>query len=180
MEQIEKQTKLAGRNISFDRLYTSIFLSVWLLDRKITSIGTLQHNRKGIPVELKVTKGKEELSSEIYWEKSKGKITLSSYIVNTSKGTKSVILLSTHEPILRTTKDDNKKKPALFKVYDFTKGGTDVIDQRMGISTRTKSRRWTIGLKTVKIYIYTQNIFIHTQYQNIVFQPTVFRMINAK
>ena len=130
MEQIEKQTKLAGRNISFDRLYTSTFLSVWLLDRKITSIGTLQHNRKGIPVELKVTKGKEELSSEIYWEKSKGKMTLSSYIVNTSKGTKSVILLSTHEPILRTTKDDNKKKPALFKVYDFTKGGTDVIDQR--------------------------------------------------
>ena len=36
-------------------------------------------------------------------------------------------------------------RPGLYKLYDFTKGGTDVIDQRMGFyTTKTKSRRWKI------------------------------------
>ena len=38
---------------------------------------------------------------------------------------------------------DDKKKPAAFKVYDFTKGGTDIMDQRMDVyTTATKTRRW--------------------------------------
>ena len=42
------------------------------------------------------------------------------------------------------TKDDDKKKPALFKLYDFTKGGTDIVDQRIGMyTTKTKTRKWT-------------------------------------
>ena len=42
-----------GRNISYDRLYISIPKAQWLLDRGITSVGTLQSNRKGILAELK-------------------------------------------------------------------------------------------------------------------------------
>ena len=35
------------------------------------------------------------------------------------------------------------KKPAIYKIYDFTKGGTDIVDQRMGTySVSTKSWRW--------------------------------------
>ena len=71
INQMEKVGKLVGRNISFDRLYTSIPLAEWLYDKKITCIGTLQHNRKGISAELKSTKGRDELSTEIYWEKEK-------------------------------------------------------------------------------------------------------------
>ena len=110
INKIEKQTKLQGRNISFDRFDTSISLAEWLLEKKITSIGTLQHNRKGIPPELKVTKGKEELSSKIYWEKSEWKMSISSYIVSTSKGMKSVTLLSTHPP---NNQNDDKKEASI-------------------------------------------------------------------
>ena len=47
-------------------------------------------------------------------------------------------------PLLGTTKDDNKNKPALLKFYDFTKGGTDIVDQRIGTyTTNCKSNRWT-------------------------------------
>ena len=44
---------------------------------------------------------------------------------------------------LGVTKDDGKQKPAAIKVYDFTKAGTDIVDQRIDIYTcSTKSRRW--------------------------------------
>ena len=37
------------------------------------------------------------------------------------------------------TMDDGKKKPAVFQLYDFTRGGTNIIDQRMGkYSTKSK------------------------------------------
>ena len=38
---------------------------------------------------------------------------------------------STVEPLLGVTKDE-KKKPAIMKFYDFTKGGTDIIDKKNG------------------------------------------------
>ena len=48
------------------------------------------------------------------------------------QGKKNVILLSTAPPILGITKDDGKSKLGIYKVYNFTKRGTDIIDQRMG------------------------------------------------
>ena len=52
--------------------------------------------------------------------------------MKTSKGKKNVILLSTAPPILGITKHDGKSKLRIYKVYDFTKGRTDIIDQRWG------------------------------------------------
>ena len=43
------------------------------------------------------------------------------------------------------TKDDGKQKPGLYKLYDFTKGGTDECDQRTeSYSVKPKSKKWTI------------------------------------
>ena len=45
---------------------------------------------------------------------------------------------------MAVTKDDNKPKPDVFKVYDFTKSRTDIVDQRSeSNSTNSKSRKWT-------------------------------------
>ena len=53
-------------------------------------------------------------------------------------------MLTTMRPLLGVTSDDGKKKPALYKLYDFTKGGTDIVDQKFGNYTvKTKSRKWT-------------------------------------
>ena len=47
--------------------------------------------------------------------------------------------------IYGVTKDE-KKKPAIIKLYDFTKGGTDVVDMRMQtFSVKPKSKRWPIA-----------------------------------
>ena len=56
-------------------------------------------------------------------------------------------MLPTIPPILGIAKDDGKGKIGICKVYDLTKGGTDIIDQRMGFYTfKPKSRKWTITL----------------------------------
>ena len=147
IQNLECHTNLVGRNISYDRLYTSIPMALWLLDRGITSVGTLQSNRKGIPAEIKEIKDRETNSYEVYWEKDNGILNLHSYVVKTkSSGKRNVLLLSTVPPLLGTTKDDNKSKPAIYKLYDFSKGGTDIIDQRMGFySCKSKSKRWTMN-----------------------------------
>ena len=53
---------LKGTNISIYRYYTSVPLAEWLYDQNITCIGTLNSNRKGLPKEIKETKGREENS----------------------------------------------------------------------------------------------------------------------
>ena len=128
VEQLQKCHSLKGRNITMDRLFTSFEIADWLSARNITMVGTFQKNCVGIPPELKVVKDKAELSNEIYWEVN-GKCNISSYVVKTSKEKKAVLMLSTMEPLLGVTKDDRKKKPALYKFYDFTKGGADIVDQ---------------------------------------------------
>ena len=106
-------------------------------------IGTLQSNRVRIPPQIKEINHRELLSNETYWEDD-GNTIFESYVVKTSKGKKNVLILSTVELILGVTKDDDKKKPAVFKLYDFTKGGTDIVDQRIRTyTTKTKNRKWT-------------------------------------
>ena len=56
IQNLECHTNLVARNISYDRLYTAIPMAPWLLDCGITSVGTLQSNRKRIPAEIKKMK----------------------------------------------------------------------------------------------------------------------------
>ena len=146
VQNFQNYVDLQGRNISFDRLYTSVSLAQWLLSQNITCVGTLQSNRRGIPNEIKNVAEKERFSYQCFWESSENKLVLHSYVVPTkSSGKRNVLLLSTVQPILGVTKDDGKKKPAIYKLYDFTKGGTDVMDHRIGAYTcKAKSNRWTL------------------------------------
>ena len=53
-------------------------------------------------------------------------------------------MLSTLNPILGIAKDF-KAKLALYKLYDFTTGGTDIVDQKISFfSCKPKSRKWPI------------------------------------
>ena len=58
---------------------------------------------------------------------------LHSYVFPTkSSRQRNVLLLSTVELILGVTIDYDKKKPAICKLYDFTKTDTDVMEHRIG------------------------------------------------
>ena len=140
---LQKYVKLDGRNISMNRLYTSITTTRWILDLNVTVIGTLQNNQSAIPKEIKSVNNRDDLSAIVYW--TDDNLNLSSHVVKTKSGKKNVLLLSTIRPIMGITKDDGKQKPGLYKLYDFTKGGTDECEQRTeSYSVKPKSRKWTI------------------------------------
>ena len=75
-------------------------------EKKLTFTGTLQGYQKGVPIDIKAVKHREVSSFKIYREKENNVITISSYVVKTSKGIKNVLIMSTHGPILEVTKDD--------------------------------------------------------------------------
>ena len=173
---------MEGRNITFDRLYTSIPLASWLYIQGITMIGTMQTNRKGIPAYLKDSKNKESFHNEIYWlreENETGPMSLSSYTVITkSKGKKNVLMLSTMDIPLGTTKDDDKKKMALYKLYDFSMGGTDAIDYRCArYSCKPKSRRWTMVAWWYTLDISHCNVFLRSAQVKILYRLTPFPLV---
>ena len=139
----ENDVSLGGSCITMDRLYTAVPTSEWLLEKDITMVDTLNHNRIGLPNELKTKEGRENLSSKTFWKKKDGKLVLTSYVTSTkSSGMKNIPVLSTVQPLLAVTKDDGKRKPSIIKLYDFTKIGTDIVDQRNAkITTKAKSSR---------------------------------------
>ena len=52
-------------------------------------------------------------------------------------------MMTTLRPLPGITKDDEKDIPASYKLYDFTQGGTDIVDQLNDFySTRSQSLRW--------------------------------------
>ena len=68
VENTEQKVKLTGRNISMDRYYTSVVVADWLLDKKITMVGTLMKNRVGLPKEVIDLKNRETFSYQVYWD----------------------------------------------------------------------------------------------------------------
>ena len=52
-----------------DRLYTSVEIASWLLQKNITIVGTVQKGRVGFPEEVFDTKNREVLSKTCYFEK---------------------------------------------------------------------------------------------------------------
>ena len=75
---------------------------------------------------------------------------LCSFNVKTkSKGKKNVLMLYNDASIIRHyERDDGKKKPAICKLYDFTKGrggGGDIVDQKISYyTTKAKSSKWNM------------------------------------
>ena len=56
--------------------------------------------------------------------------------------------------------DDKKEKPAIYKLYDFTKGGTDIVDQMNNCyTTRAKTLRWS----TLKFYYMLDTIRVNSK-----------------
>ena len=148
VEDLEKYSDLEGVNITMDRQYTSIELCEWLLQKHITTLGTTMANREGIPVQMSSVAHRKEFSYRVMWENTNKKLSLHSYVVNTkSKGKKNVLALTTLVPLLATTIDDNKNEPAILKLYEFTKGGAVIADQRIRTyTTNTGAKRWTMSV----------------------------------
>ena len=100
---------------------------------------------KELQVRWKALKAEKKNSYQPFWDKQIGKVSLHSYFVETkSKSEGKILVLSIFDPILGTT-EDKMSKPAIIKFYDYTKGGTDIVDQRIGnYTTKPKVKKWIL------------------------------------
>ena len=54
------------------------------------------------------------------------------------------LLLQTTNPVHYVTQDD-QKKPLAYKIYEYTKGGIDIYNQRISsYTTKLKTRKWIL------------------------------------
>ena len=109
-----------------DRYFTSVTIAQWALENKITIVGTMRLDRKGIPKEMKSLENREE-RSVLYVFGSDEKILLVLYIDKNKCGKGNVVVVRTLHDEVRVTKDDRKKKD-IHKLYDHTKWGVDVVN----------------------------------------------------
>lgn len=129
------------RNVTTDNWFTSVPLVSDLLNNcGMTLVGTVRANKKEIPKEMTDKATRERGSSAFLYTKE---MTLVSYVSDTSKTTKKLVLLlsSQHtQPNIGT-----KGKPEIIEFYNSTKGGVDTFDQMCsGNSCSRKTRRWPL------------------------------------
>ena len=120
VNEVSRHNSIQGCNISMNRYFTSVTLVEWTLDRNFTIVGTMRHDRKGIPKELKVMKNRDE-RSVLYVHHGEKNIMLVSYIDKKKSGKKNIIGLTTLHDTIKVS-DDKRSKPQVFVMYDHTKG----------------------------------------------------------
>ena len=79
----KEQVRLDGRNISMDRLYTSVEIANRLFKENKNIVCTVPKDKVGFPEEVIGTKNREVLSKTCHFEKDKKDLCLSSYTVQT-------------------------------------------------------------------------------------------------
>ena len=87
-----------------DRYFPLVSLATWALEKNLTIVGTMKHDRNCIPKELKPVADREERST-MQVDYTKEKSMLASYINKKKSGKKNVILLSTMHDNVKITKD---------------------------------------------------------------------------
>ena len=110
--------------------YPSFTLATCLLTKRhVTCVGTWIANRKILPKDIKKVDKSEILLTEFYWN-SKNDLILGSYVDSSSRKKKNnVMIVATCRIFLGTTTDDGKNKAMLYKLYNFTKGQMDIVNQ---------------------------------------------------
>ena len=125
-----------GYNITTDNFFTSVYLATLLLEKKISMVGTVKSNSKGLTKFM--TKNDNELHKGSFFFNDGKEILFVNY---QCKKKKSVNLISTmlNAPSIDQSK---KKKPCVIHFYNKNKVGVDVVGQMLQqYSTHTASRR---------------------------------------
>ena len=155
----------------------SISTANWLLKNEITVVGTLKTNHIGLPDDLKNVKQRGEFESTMHLEKTEGYLSLCTYTTKSkSKGKKNILVLSTMRPLMGITCDDGKQRPAIIKFYDFTKGGTDVMDQKISkYSCKSLTHHWTM----IHFLFLMDTICCNAMALHVIKQKTLLRKSNS-
>ncbi|XP_069704477.1 piggyBac transposable element-derived protein 4-like [Periplaneta americana] len=135
--------KGTGRNVTTDNWFTSIPLSLDLLENdNITLVGTLKKNKREIPRHFTTTQDRQVNSTLFGFNES---CTIISYV---PKKNKTVLALSTmHYDKAMDEETGGSQKPEIISFYNRTKCAVDVLDQLCSAyDVSRNSRRWPLTI----------------------------------
>ena len=131
-------------SISIDCYFTSVSLATWALEKNITIVGTMRHDQKSSPKDLKPVADREKISVMNVYNK-KETMMLACYFGKKKICKKNVIVLSTMHDNAKIAKYQ-RKNPSVHTMYDKTNGGLNFFDFLSKThSTGIKSRRWPLN-----------------------------------
>ena len=114
------------------------------MDHHFTIVGTMCHDRKGIPKVMKLLHGREEKSILHAYHDKKDMMKLS-YIKKKKSGKKNIAVFTTKHDKVKVTSGQRSKAQVLV-IYNHTKSGVDVVDLiSCHHSTRIKSKHWLLN-----------------------------------
>lgn len=115
--------ELRGRNLTMDRGYTSYDVVRRVENQfRMTSIGTIQANRKGLPKDIVSTTDRPVGDYRVLYDEG-SKISIHSEVCASKSGTKkNVLILTNMIPDLARTRDQTSKA-YLTNLYNYTMGG---------------------------------------------------------
>lgn len=149
---------LHGRNVVTDRFFTSFNLSISLLEKNMTLVGTCNTNRTFVPRYLGQTR--EEVGSTVYCYNNQK--TLLSY--QDKPAQTPVVLLST----MHLDPREENGVPEIVHHYNQHKCGVDLADMMCAsYTTRRKSRRWPFVLFCNMLDMMALNAFIIWRLKNM-------------
>ncbi|UYV61627.1 hypothetical protein LAZ67_1005604, partial [Cordylochernes scorpioides] len=139
VERLCEPIKGTGRNVTMDNWFTSYSLALKLLQQyRLIIVGTLKRNKKEIPSEFVISRGRNVHTSVFGFQ---SEMTLLSY---KPKENKVVLMLSTlHHDANIDDSTGEFKKPEMIMFYNMTKGGVDMMDEMTATyNCARNSRRW--------------------------------------
>ncbi|XP_052754079.1 piggyBac transposable element-derived protein 3-like [Galleria mellonella] len=134
-----------GRNVTTDNWYTSVPLAEMLLQRGLTTVGTIRKNKKEIPPDFNVLRGRSVKSNMFGFRDN---IVLVSHI---PKQGKNVLLISTMHNNAKI--DVETGKPDIILSYNDTKGGVDVVDRLCANYDCARATRQNLAMKLIEPHI---------------------------
>lgn len=139
-----------GRNVTTDNWYTSIPLAEALLEKGLTTIGTIRKNKKEIPPDFNVLRGRDVKSSMFGFRDN---MVMVSHV---PKAGKNVLLISTMHNDDEV--DIETQKPEIILSYNDTKGGVDVVDRLCAnYNCARATRRWPMVIFYAMLNVSTIN-----------------------
>lgn len=125
----------SGRNITADNWFSAVDLVDFLKSKKLSYVGTLKKNRKGIPAELKNIKHRPLNSSFFVFSDN------SSIVSFVPAPKKNVLLISSLHHDDEVCEENNK--PDIIIHYNNTKSGVDCVDKLCSTyNVARNTRRW--------------------------------------
>ncbi|XP_033898021.3 piggyBac transposable element-derived protein 4-like isoform X2 [Acipenser ruthenus] len=147
----------SGRNISTDKLFTSVELADKLWQQGLTLVGAIE-NREEILKKALLPSGRPAKSTDFYFASYR---TLVSYVPEKQT---TINLLSTmhHDKVVDTNTD--RKKPLVLLYFSSTKGGCATFNKTVEeFSCRRTMRHWSLRLLQYLIDAMAANTFVLTR-----------------